>query len=60
MLRQTHWRTQVALVGGDGGVQRRGNESAWFGGWYDQGLRPRATPGFVFLPLTLNPMQIVC
>lgn len=56
MLRQTNRGAQVALIGGDAGVDRRDDESAWFGRRYDQGLRPRTTPEFVFLPLTLNPM----
>lgn len=51
MLWQAHWGAQIALVGGDAGVDRRGDESARLR--YDQRLRTWAAPGFVLLPCTL-------
>lgn len=40
MVSKAHGRAQVALVRGDVGVDRRGDESARLGG-DDEGLRPR-------------------
>lgn len=56
MVWQAHWGAQIALVGGDAGVDRRGDESARLR--YDQRLRSWAAPGFVLLPFTLFKIEM--
>lgn len=51
MFRQAYWRAQVALVGGDGGVEGWRDERGWFvrGDNERLGPRPALEFGFSFL-----------